>query len=292
MESQATPHTSSLLEVETPAIRYRPRPQRPPASSASIAPRMAAGKATWSPARRSGTACGSRTRSSSWTRPPPLARIRSVARASALSRPTATVLASMPDDVDAVVEIFDQFSDMIERSVKGTAAEPLFEEYGPAFSLVALNERLEPGAPAEQQRLGMRLHAVFGGEIQALEGAARSLWDFPDAPWEFKMNMARQCWDEARHVQIYEKLLEHSSLNKAPCAPGTLNMMAQFSVLTRLKEPANSNLFSKMRVYDGENLKDLQKVGDARIRDPRFQDPMASWIPPPVHSCSAFFYAF
>jgi uncharacterized ferritin-like protein (DUF455 family) len=122
---------------------------------------------------------------------------------------TATVLASMPDDVEAVANIFDQFSDMIEKSVKGTAAEPLFEEYGPAFSLVTLNEVLAPGVPAEQQRLGMRLHAIFSGEVQALEGAARSLWDFPDAPWEFKMNMARQCWDEARHVQIFEKLMDH-----------------------------------------------------------------------------------
>jgi hypothetical protein len=33
-------------------------------------------------------------------------------------------------------------------------------------------------------------------------------------------------------------------------------MMAQFSVLTRLKEPENSSIFSKMQVYDGENLKD------------------------------------
>jgi len=47
------------------------------------------------------------------------------------------------------------------------------------------------------------------GELQALEGAGRSLWDFPEAPWKFKMNMARQCWDEARHVQIYEKLIDH-----------------------------------------------------------------------------------
>ena len=39
--------------------------------------------------------------------------------------------------------------------------------------------------------------------------AGRSLWDFPDAPWGFKMNMARQCWDESRHVQIFEKLLVH-----------------------------------------------------------------------------------
>jgi serine protein kinase len=57
-------------------------------------------------------------------------------------------------------------------------------------------------------------------------------------------------------IHIYEKLLVNSSLDKAPCAPDTLRMMAQFSVLSRLKEPENSSIFSKMRVYDGENLKD------------------------------------
>ena len=57
-------------------------------------------------------------------------------------------------------------------------------------------------------------------------------------------------------IHIYEKLLTNSSLASAPCAPDTLKMMAQFSVLSRLKEPENSSIFSKMRVYDGENLKD------------------------------------
>ena len=57
-------------------------------------------------------------------------------------------------------------------------------------------------------------------------------------------------------IHIYEKLLVNSSLDQAPCAPDTLRMMAQFSVLSRLKEPENSSIFSKMRIYDGENLKD------------------------------------
>jgi serine protein kinase len=64
------------------------------------------------------------------------------------------------------------------------------------------------------------------------------------------------CLRVSDEVKIYRKLLTHSSLSAAPCAPGTLEMMAQFSVLTRIKEPENSNLFSKMRIYDGENLKD------------------------------------
>jgi serine protein kinase len=57
--------------------------------------------------------------------------------------------------------------------------------------------------------------------------------------------------------QIYKKLVQTSDLAMAPCAPGTLEMLSQFCVLTRLKEHENSNLFSKMRVYNGENLKDV-----------------------------------
>jgi len=78
------------------------------------------------------------------------------------------------------------------------------------------------------------------------------------------------CLRVKEEMQIYEKLLQNSSLSKAPCAPDTLRMLAQFSVLSRIKEPENSNIYSKMRVYDGENLKDtdpraksLQEYKDA-----------------------------
>ncbi len=64
------------------------------------------------------------------------------------------------------------------------------------------------------------------------------------------------CCRITEEIHIYEKLLENSSLYNAPCAPDTLNMLAQFTVLSRMKAPENSSLFSKMRVYDGENLKD------------------------------------
>jgi len=120
-----------------------------------------------------------------------------------------TMLSQLPDDVDSVVRTFEQIDPMIAKSVKGTAAEELYDAYGPGFGLVIFNEPLRPGAPASEGRLRLRMHGIFVGELQALEGAGRSLWDFPDAPWEFKMNMARQCWDEARHVQIFEKLLDH-----------------------------------------------------------------------------------
>ncbi|KAF1020220.1 MAG: hypothetical protein GAK30_02644 [Paracidovorax wautersii] len=64
------------------------------------------------------------------------------------------------------------------------------------------------------------------------------------------------CLRVTEEVKIYDKLVRNSSLAQAPCAPGTLKMMAQFSALTRLKEPENSSIFSKLQVYDGESLKD------------------------------------
>lgn len=64
------------------------------------------------------------------------------------------------------------------------------------------------------------------------------------------------CLRVADEIKIYDKLLVNSSLAHAHCAPDTLKMLSQFSVLSRLKEPENSNIYSKMRVYDGENLKD------------------------------------
>ena len=64
------------------------------------------------------------------------------------------------------------------------------------------------------------------------------------------------CLRVSEEMRIYQKLLEHSELNNAPCAPGTLISLAQFAVLSRLKNPDNSSIYSKMRVYDGESLKD------------------------------------
>ena len=64
------------------------------------------------------------------------------------------------------------------------------------------------------------------------------------------------CLRVSDEVKIYDKLVRNSSLAEAPCAPGTMKMLAQFTVLSRLVEPENSSIFSKMQVYDGENLKD------------------------------------
>ncbi|HLY82476.1 MAG TPA: DUF455 family protein [Acidimicrobiales bacterium] len=68
-----------------------------------------------------------------------------------------------------------------------------------------------PGAPDQARAL---MHGIFVGEIQALEGAGRTCFDFDtgdgadEVPFQLKLDMARQCWDEARHCEISAKLSE------------------------------------------------------------------------------------
>ncbi|MCB8874964.1 PrkA family serine protein kinase [Acidisoma silvae] len=64
------------------------------------------------------------------------------------------------------------------------------------------------------------------------------------------------CLRVTEESKIYEKLISSSALIEAPCAPHTLEMLARFAVLSRLKPHANSRPFAKMRVYDGENIRE------------------------------------
>ncbi|MET0220144.1 MAG: PrkA family serine protein kinase [Tardiphaga sp.] len=64
------------------------------------------------------------------------------------------------------------------------------------------------------------------------------------------------CLRVAEEQKIYEKLISSSELAAAPCAPATLETLARFSVMSRLRKHDNSTLFAKMRVYDGESLKE------------------------------------
>jgi serine protein kinase len=65
------------------------------------------------------------------------------------------------------------------------------------------------------------------------------------------------CLRVDEETKIYEKLVQNSELASAPCAPDTLQMLARFAVMSRLKPHENSTLYSKMRVYNGESLKEV-----------------------------------
>jgi uncharacterized ferritin-like protein (DUF455 family) len=71
--------------------------------------------------------------------------------------------------------------------------------------------RMDSEAIDVEERARRQMHGIFVGEIQALEGAGRTAFDFSEGevPFELKVDMARQCWDEARHCEIAVILNEH-----------------------------------------------------------------------------------
>lgn len=88
--------------------------------------------------------------------------------------------------------------------------------------------KLTPDLPSAPDRARSLMHGIFTGEIQALEGAGRTCWDFEigtdenDVPFELKLDMARQCWDEARHCEISVMLADHMGIDIGEFTEGTL----------------------------------------------------------------------
>jgi uncharacterized ferritin-like protein (DUF455 family) len=52
------------------------------------------------------------------------------------------------------------------------------------------------------------LHDLLNSEFITVERMGRILSDFPEIPWQMKLDMARQAWDEARHAEIVQRRLE------------------------------------------------------------------------------------
>src|SRR3974390_1461959 len=116
-----------------------------------------------------------------------------------------------------------------ERFVRTKIEDRLFDTRGPKIAQRNTGPaRMGVDRPAAGERSRSLMHGIFVGEIQALEGAGRTCWDFPvgtggDAvPFELKLDMARQCWDEARHVEISVKLTEHMGSEIGEFAEQTL----------------------------------------------------------------------
>ena len=98
-------------------------------------------------------------------------------------------------------------------------------EYG-YFDIGGLQMREEPARDAcfkvvrrdtemhEHEGLGDEarremVHRHMSNEITSLDIAAQCLVDFPDTPWGLRMELARQCWDETRHIQaLHRRLIE------------------------------------------------------------------------------------
>src|SRR4029078_7582553 len=94
------------------------------------------------------------------------------------------------------------------KTIRGVTLhrDPAREE---CFTVVELHKDLHDYDDMSDISQRQRLHRHMHNEMQTLEIVAQSLADFPDAPWELRMQIARQCWDETRHSAIlYRRLRE------------------------------------------------------------------------------------
>jgi uncharacterized ferritin-like protein (DUF455 family) len=123
--------------------------------------------------------------------------------------------------------------------------------------------RLTPDRPDATDAARALMHGIFVGEIQALEGAGRTCWDFEvgdghdETPYELKLDMARQCWDEARHCEISVKLSgwmgteigefsEGAFLYAAACNP---DPVLRLTGVNRALEGLAIDVFNTMREF-------------------------------------------
>ncbi len=61
-----------------------------------------------------------------------------------------------------------------------------------------------PSDPEEQRHF---FHGLMDAELCAAELMARNSHEHPEMPWDFHVDMARQCWDEIRHAEIHDRLM-------------------------------------------------------------------------------------
>jgi hypothetical protein len=53
-----------------------------------------------------------------------------------------------------------------------------------------------------------KFHQLLYGEVETTDRMGKMLAEFPDLPWEMRLDLAHQMWDEARHIEIVAKAVE------------------------------------------------------------------------------------
>ena len=77
----------------------------------------------------------------------------------------------------------------------------------PCFKLVLSDTEMHEYEATHPLARREMVHRHMSNEITSLDIAAQCLADFPDAPWELRLELARQCWDESRHVAALARRL-------------------------------------------------------------------------------------
>jgi uncharacterized ferritin-like protein (DUF455 family) len=143
------------------------------------------------------------------------------------------------------------------KTVKGITlcADPAREA---CFRVVQLDsEMYQPeGDTMGEDGRRERLHRHMNNEMGALEIAAQCLADFPEAPWDLRMQLARQAFDESRHVRALHRRLRELGSYKGEFPIGNFEwavtnmcdtLAARLAIQNRTFEAGQMDLLGALR---------------------------------------------
>lgn len=83
-----------------------------------------------------------------------------------------------------------------------------------------------------------------------------------------RMYYVKVPWNDtvSDEIEIYKKLIAESEFRNIHISPGTLEVAAQFAILTRLYPSQKTSLIKKMKLYNGEYLEEFTRGKDKDIK--------------------------
>jgi hypothetical protein len=114
-----------------------------------------------------------------------------------------------------------------------------------------------------------KFHQLLYGEVETTDRMGKMLAEFPDLPWEMRMELAHQMWDEARHIEIVAKAVEDELGGELGYGPWPLvwwwmqNDPDPWKRITVTNAWAEANLMHTLRTWRTE----AEKRGYTRIAE-------------------------
>jgi uncharacterized ferritin-like protein (DUF455 family) len=137
------------------------------------------------------------------------------------------------------------------------------------FTVVQRDAEMHEYDGADPRALRETVHRHMSNEITSLDIAAQCLVEFPDAPWELRMELARQCWDEARHVEVLHRRLRALGGHKGEFPVSTFEWSITCALDTLAGRLATQNRTFEAGAMDvvGSLAPAVREVGDAETAE-------------------------
>jgi uncharacterized ferritin-like protein (DUF455 family) len=128
-----------------------------------------------------------------------------------------------------------------------------------------MNEYEGEGDVAQRESL----HRHMSNEITSLDIAAQCIADYPEAPWGLRMELARQCWDEARHVSVLYRRLQEKGGRKGEFPISAFEWSVTCAIPDLPGRLASQNRTFEAGAMDvvGGNIDAWKRVGDHQTAD-------------------------